>query len=130
MEAKREVIRADKAPKAVGPYSQAIRAGGFIFCAGQAAFDPTTGKLVAGGIQEQTRQTMRNIQAILQAAGSDLGRVVKVTVFLTDWKNFPAMNEVFAEFFGTEEPPARFTIQGERWPEGSLVAIEAIALAE
>ena len=130
MATKREVIRADKAPKAVGPYSQAIRAGGFIFCAGQAAFDPATGKLVAGGIQEQTRQTLRNIQAILQAAGSDLGRVVKVTVFLTDWTNFPAMNEVFAEFFGTEEPPARSTIQGERWPEGSLVAIEAIALAE
>jgi 2-iminobutanoate/2-iminopropanoate deaminase len=130
MATKREVIRADKAPKAVGPYSQAIRAGGFIFVAGQAAFDPATGKLVAGGIKEQTRQTLRNIQAILQAAGSDLSRVVKVTVFLTDWKNFPEMNEVFAELFGTEGPPARSTIQGERWPEGSLVAIEAIALAE
>jgi 2-iminobutanoate/2-iminopropanoate deaminase len=130
MTTKREVVRSEKAPRAIGPYSQAIRAGGFIFCAGQAAFDPATGDLVAGGIKEQTRQTLRNIQAILQAAGSDLGRVVKVTIFLTDWKNFPGMNEVFAEFFGTEEPPARSTIQGERWPEGSLVAIEAIALTE
>jgi 2-iminobutanoate/2-iminopropanoate deaminase len=126
----KEVIRTDKAPKAIGPYSQGIRAGGFIFCAGQAALDPATGKLVAGSIKEQTRQVLRNIQAVLQEAGSDLDRVVKVTVFLSDWKNFPGMNEVFLEFFGTAEPPARSTIQGERWPEGSLVAIEAIALAE
>jgi 2-iminobutanoate/2-iminopropanoate deaminase len=130
MAGKREVIRTDKAPKAIGPYSQAIRAGGFIFCAGQAALDPATGKIVAGGIKEQTRQTLRNIQAVLQAAGSDLQQVVKVTVFLSDWTNFPGMNEVFVELFGTEEPPARSTIQGERWPEGSLVAIEAIALGE
>jgi 2-iminobutanoate/2-iminopropanoate deaminase len=130
MAAKREVIRTDKAPKAIGPYSQAIRAGGFIFCAGQAALDPATGRMVPGGIKEQTRQTLRNIQAVLQAAGSDLEQVVKVTVFLSDWTNFPGMNEVFVELFGTEEPPARSTIQGERWPEGSLVAIEAIALAE
>jgi 2-iminobutanoate/2-iminopropanoate deaminase len=130
MATKREVIRAEKAPKSVGPYSQGIRAGGFIFCAGQGAFDPVTGKLVPGGIKEQTRQTLRNLQAVLQAAGSDLGRVVKVTIFLADWQDFRGMNEVFAEFFGTEEPPARSTVQGERWPEGSLVAIEAIALAE
>jgi 2-iminobutanoate/2-iminopropanoate deaminase len=130
MASKREVIRTDKAPKSVGPYSQGIRAGGFIFCAGQGAFDPTSGKLVAGGITEQTRQALRNLKAILQAAGSDLNRVVKVTIFLADWTDFREMNEVFAEFFGAEEPPARSTIQGERWPEGSLVAIEAIALAE
>jgi 2-iminobutanoate/2-iminopropanoate deaminase len=130
MPSKREVIRADKALKSVGPYSQAIRAGGFIFCAGQAAFDPATGKLVAGGIKEQTRQTLLNLKAILQAGGSDLNRVVKVTVFLADWRDFREMNETFAEFFGTEEPPARSTVQGERWPEGSLLAIEAIGLAE
>jgi 2-iminobutanoate/2-iminopropanoate deaminase len=127
---KREVIRTDQAPKAIGPYSQGIRAGGFIFCAGQAALDPATGKMVAGGIEEQTRRALRNIQAVLQAAGSDLDRVVKVTAFLSDWKNFPGMNEVFVEVFGTEEPPARSTIQGARWPEGSLISIEAIALAE
>lgn len=126
---KRVVIRTDKAPRSVGPYSQAIRAGGFIFCAGQAAFDPATGKLVPGGIKEQTRQTLCNLQAILQEAGGDLNRVVKVTIFLADWKDFREMNEVFAEFFGEDEPPARSTAQGERWPEGSLVAIEAIALA-
>lgn len=126
----RDVIRTESAPNAVGPYSQGIRAGGFIFCAGQAAFDPATGKLVPGGIREQTRQRLRNLRAILEAAGSNLTRVVKVTVFLTDWKHFAEMNEVFAEVFGMEEPPARSTIQGARWPEGSLVAIEAIALAD
>lgn len=124
----REVIRTEKAPKSVGPYSQAVRANGFIFCAGQGAFDPATGRLVAGGIGAQTRQTLQNLQAILQAAGTDLQHVVKVTVFLADWKDFREMNEVFAEFFGSVEPPARSTVQGARWPEGSLVAIEAIAV--
>jgi 2-iminobutanoate/2-iminopropanoate deaminase len=130
MASKRVVIRTDRAPKSVGPYSQGIRAGGFIFCAGQGAFDPTTGELVTGGIKEQTRQTLRNLPAVLQAAGSDLDRVVKVTIFLADWKDFREMNEAFAEFFRTEEPPARSTVQGERWPADSLLAIEAIALAE
>ncbi|HKQ48236.1 MAG TPA: Rid family detoxifying hydrolase [Phycisphaerae bacterium] len=123
-----EVIATPNAPKSVGPYSQATRAGGFIFCAGQGGFDPKSGRLVDGGIREQTRQVLRNIGAILDAGGSSLRRVVKVTVFLHDWKYFGAMNEVFAEFF-PEKPPARSTVQGERWPEGSLVAIEAIALA-
>ena len=125
----REVISTDKAPKSVGPYSQAIRAGDFIFCAGQGAFDPVTGKLVEGGIKEQTRQVLRNLQAVLESAGSGLDRVVKVSVFLTDWKYFKEMNEAYAEFFKTN-PPARSTIQGERWPEGHLVAMEAIALAK
>lgn len=130
MTAKREVIHTDEAPRSVGPYSQAVRAGGFVFCAGQAAFDPGTGQIVPGGIREQTRQTLRNLQAILQAAGSGLDRVVKVTIFLESWDDFSGMNEVFAEFFGTEAAPARSTVQGTRWPEDSLVAIEAIALAE
>lgn len=125
----REVISTDKAPKSVGPYSQAIRAGEFIFCAGQGAFDPTTGKLVDGGIKEQTRQVLRNLQAVLEAAGSCLDRAVKLTVFLSDWKYFKEMNEAYGEFFKTD-PPARSTIQGARWPEGHLVAIEAIALAK
>jgi 2-iminobutanoate/2-iminopropanoate deaminase len=122
-----QVISSSNAPEPVGPYSQAIQAGGFIFCAGQGASDPTTGRLVDGGIREQTRQVLRNLEAVLQAAGSNLSRVVKVTVFLHDWKYFQEMNEVFAEFF-VNNPPARSTIQGSRWPEGALVAMEAIAL--
>ena len=125
-----EVISTSKAPKSVGPYSQATRAGGFIFCAGQGAFDPATGQLVEGGIKEQTRQVLRNLRAVLEAGGSGLDRVVKVTVFLSDWKYFKEMNEAYAEFFGTDHPPARSTVQGDRWPDGHLVAMEAIALAQ
>jgi 2-iminobutanoate/2-iminopropanoate deaminase len=124
-----DVVTTEKAPKAIGPYSQGIRAGGFIFCAGQAALDPATGKMVAGGIREQTRQVFRNLQAVLEAAGSGLDRVVKVTIFLADWKDFREMNEAYAEFFPTDHPPARSTVQGERFPEGSLLGAEAIALA-
>lgn len=129
MSGKIEVISTSKAPKAIGPYSQGTRAGGFIFCAGQGPFDPATGELVGGGIREQTRQVLRNIQAVLEAGGSNLDRVVKVTVFLSDWKYFKEMNEAYAEFFPTDHPPARSTIRGERWPEGHLVGIEAIALS-
>ena len=125
-----EIISTGKAPKSVGPFSQGTKAGGFIFCSGQGAFEPATGKLVPGGIKEQTHQVLRNIQAVLEAGGSRLDRVVKVTVFLSDWKYFKEMNEAYAEFFGTDHPPARSTVQGVRWPEGHLVAIEAIALAE
>jgi len=125
---KLEVISSPNAPRSVGPYSQATRAGEFIFCSGQGGFEPTTGKLVEGGIREQTRQVLHNLEALLQAAGSSRSHVLKVTVFLHDWRYFKEMNEVFAEFF-SENPPARSTVQGERWPEGSLVAMEAIALA-
>jgi len=125
-----DVIATDQAPKAVGPYSQGIRAGGLLFCAGQGAFVPATGRLVEGGIKEQTRQVLRNLQAILEAGGSGLDRVVKVTVFLSDWKYFKEMNEAYAEFFCTDHPPARSTVQGARWPEGHLVAIDAIALLQ
>lgn len=121
------VISSPDAPKAVGPYSQAIRASDFIFCAGQGGFDPATGKIVEGGIRAQTAQTIRNLDTVLKAAGSGLNRVVKVTVFLHDWKYFREMNETYAEFF-KENPPARSTVKGERWPEGSLVAMEAIAV--
>jgi 2-iminobutanoate/2-iminopropanoate deaminase len=123
-----DVIAASEAPRAIGPYSQATRAGGFIFCSGQAGLDPMTNQLVEGGIREQTVQALRNIQAVLRAAGADLSSVVKVTVFLHDWSHFAEMNEVFAELFPSR-PPARSTIRGERWPPGSLVAIEAIAVA-
>jgi len=122
-----EIISAPNAPRSVGPYSQATRAEEFIFCSGQGGFEPTTGKHVEGGVREQTRQVLGNLEAVLQAAGSSLSRVVKITVFLHDWKYFKEMNEVFAEFFG-ENPPARSTVQGERWPDGSLVAMDAIAL--
>ena len=122
-----EFISCDKAPTAFGPYSQATRAGNLIFCSGQAGIDPATGKLVDGGIKEQTRQTFRNLEAVLLVADSDLSRVVKTSVFIHDWKYFGEMNEVFGEVFG-ENGPARSTIRGERWPEGCLVAIEAIAV--
>ena len=122
-----EIISTSNAPRSVGPYSQATRAGQFIFCAGQAGFDPITGKIVNGDIREQTRQVILNLQAILEAAGSDLSHIVKITVMLHDWKYFKEMNEVYAEFF-SQKPPARSTVCGERWPEGSLVAMDAIAV--
>lgn len=122
------IISTPTAPSSVGPYSQATRAGDLIFVAGQGGFDPETGLLVDGGIREQTSQVIKNISSILEAAEGDLSRVLKVTVFLHDWKYFKEMNEVFGEFF-SEKPPARSTVQGSRWPEGSLVAMEAIALA-
>lgn len=120
------VISTSDSPKAIGPYSQAIRVGDFIFCSGQAGFSPETGQIVDGGIRAQTAQTLRNLDTVLKAAGSGLNRVVKVTVFLHDWKYFKEMNETYAEFF-KENPPARSTVQGSRWPEGSLVAMEVIA---
>ena len=123
-----EVIATKNAPVSVGPFSQGTRARGFIFCSGQGAFDAATGQLVSGGIREQTRRVLRNIEAVLKAGGSDLDRVVKITVFLSDWKYFKEMNEVYAEFFRSDRPPARSTVQGDRWPEGHLVAMDAIAL--
>ena len=119
---------AAEGPKPIDPYSPAVRAGDFIFCSGVAGFDPKSGQVVEGGLRGQTAQAFRNLEATLTAAGSDLSRVVKVTVFLHDWKYFKEMNETYAEFFG-KNPPARSTVQGARWPEGSLVAIELIALA-
>ena len=123
-----DVVTTKSAPASVGPFSQGTRARGLIFCSGQGAFDPVTGQLVPGGIKEQTRRVVRNIEAVLKAGGSGLDRVVKVTVFLSDWKYFKEMNEAYAEFFGSERPPARSTVQGDRWPEGHLVAMEAIAV--
>ena len=125
----RKVITSDNAPKSIGPFSQAVQAGDFIFISGQGAFVPTTGKLVEGGIKEQTRQVVENIRIIVEAAGSSLDRVVKVSIFLTDWKYFKEMNEAYAEFFKSD-PPARSTIQGQRFPEGHLIAMDAIALAK
>jgi 2-iminobutanoate/2-iminopropanoate deaminase len=119
-------VQTEKAPKALGPYSQAIKAGGFIFASGQIAIDPTTGQFVAGGIAEQTERVLTNLSAVLEAAGSSLQKVVKTTVFLADIEEFSAMNEAYEKFFG-DTPPARSTIQAGRLPRDARVEIEAIA---
>jgi 2-iminobutanoate/2-iminopropanoate deaminase len=125
----RDVISTDNAPGAVGPYSQAIRAAGFVYTAGQVPLIPGTKQLIEGGIQAQTRQALENIQAVLEAAGTSLDRVVKVTVFLMDMNDFAAMNEVYAEFFSVD-PPARSAVQVARLPLDARIEIEAVALAE
>ena len=123
----RKIIQTEKAPKAVGPYSQAISTGNLLFTAGQVAIDPATGKLVEGGIQEQTRQVLENLKAILTAARTDFSKVVKSTVFLQDIKHFADFNQVYAEYFPSE-PPARSTFQVGALPLGAMVEIEMIAL--
>ena len=125
----REVIATDQAPRAIGPYSQAIRAGNLLFCSGQIPIDPATGEFVSGGVAEQTEQVMRNLSALLKAGQSSLKQVVKTTVFLADMDDFTAMNEVYGRFFG-ENPPARATVQAARLPRDAKVEIEAIALIE
>ncbi|MBW8839262.1 MAG: RidA family protein [Gemmatimonadetes bacterium] len=121
-----ETVATSGAPRAIGPYSQALRAGGFLFTAGQVGFDPATGELVDGGIAEQTRQVLQNIRAILEAGNSGLAQVVKTTVFLVDMADFAAMNEVYAELFGTHRP-ARSTVAVAALPRGARVEIEAVA---
>lgn len=123
----RQIVKTGLAPEAIGPYSQAIKAGGFVFASGQIPLDPETGKFVAGGIAEQTRQVMKNLAAVLNAAGSDLQLVVKTTVFLADMAEFAAMNEVYGTFF-LDEPPARATVQAAALPRDARVEIEAVAL--
>jgi 2-iminobutanoate/2-iminopropanoate deaminase len=123
----KQVISTPKAPKAIGPYSQAIRAGDFIFAAGQTGMDPSTMEVVAGGVEAQARQVLTNLRHVLEAAGSGMDRVVKTTVFLTDMANFAAMNAVYMEFF-PENPPARSTVAVAGLPKGGLVEIEAVAL--
>ena len=123
----REIVQTDKAPKAIGPYAQAIKVGGFVYTAGQIALDPTTGNLVEGDIASQTRQVLENLQSVLKAAGSSLDRVVKATVFLRNMADFAAMNEVYAAFFG-DHKPARSTVQAARLPKDVKVEIEAVAV--
>lgn len=122
----KEIITTEDAPKALGPYSAGIRAGNMVFTAGQVGIDPATGKLVEGGIETQTRQVLRNVQAVLRAAGSELDRVVKTTVFIEDMNEFSKMNAIYAEFF-KEKPPARSTVQVAALPLGAAVEIEAVA---
>ena len=123
---KKKVVTTDKAPKAIGPYSVANCFGNLVFSAGQIGLDPRTGELVPGGIEAQTRQVLSNLQAVLEAAGSSLERVLKTTVFLQDMNDFARMNAVYAEFF-QENYPARSTVQAAGLPKGAAVEIEAVA---
>jgi 2-iminobutanoate/2-iminopropanoate deaminase len=124
----KQIVATDEAPRAIGPYSQAVIAGGMVFASGQIPLDPRTGEFVAGGIREQTEQVMRNLSAVLGAAGSGLGRVLKATVYLADMADFAEMNEVYGSYF-REEPPARSTVQAARLPRDARVEIDVIALA-
>jgi 2-iminobutanoate/2-iminopropanoate deaminase len=124
----REIISTEKAPKAIGPYSQAVRAGGFIFVSGQIPIDPATNELIVGDISAQTDRVLENLQAILKAAGSSLAKAVKVGVFLKDMSEFAAMNAVYAKYF-PENPPARATVEVTRLPKDVSVEIDVVALA-
>jgi 2-iminobutanoate/2-iminopropanoate deaminase len=124
----KEIIQTEYAPNAIGPYSQAVKANGLIFASGQIPIDPQTGQFVPGGVAEQTEQVLKNLSAVLEAAGSGLDRIVKTTVFLADMQEFAAMNEVYARFF-KESPPARATVEAAGLPRAARVEIEAIALA-
>jgi len=120
-------VQTDEAPKAIGPYSQAIKANGLIFASGQIALDPSTMQIVEGGIREQTERVLKNLAAVLQASGSSLDQVVKTTVFLSDLNDFTDMNETYGRFFGAT-PPARSTVEVSRLPRDVRVEIDVIAL--
>lgn len=121
-----EIVSTEAAPGAIGPYSQAVKAGGFVFCSGQIPIDPETGEFVSGGVAEQTDQVLKNLTAVLKAAGSGLESVVKTSVFLADMGDFAAMNEVYGKYFDTNKP-ARATVQAARLPRDARVEIDCIA---
>lgn len=123
----RQVVSTDKAPAAIGPYSQAIKAGGFVFTSGQIPIDPASGKIEASDITGQTEQVMKNLEAVLKAAGTDFSKVVKTTIFLVDLAHFATVNEIYAKRF-PKDPPARSCIQVSKLPKDSLVEIEVIAI--
>jgi 2-iminobutanoate/2-iminopropanoate deaminase len=123
----KQIVSTEQAPQAIGPYSQAVAAGGFVFTSGQIPIDPKTGVFVEGGIAEQTRQVLSNLSEVLRAAGAELADVVKTTVYLADMNDFAAMNEVYAGFFG-ENPPARSTVEAARLPRDARVEIDAVAI--
>jgi len=123
----REIVATETAPQAIGPYSQAVNLGDFVFTSGQIPIDPKTGVFVEGGIVEQTEQVLRNLAEVLRAAGTSLEAVVKTTVFLADMNDFAAMNEVYGRYF-SNEPPARSTVQAARLPRDARVEIDVIAV--
>jgi 2-iminobutanoate/2-iminopropanoate deaminase len=127
VELMKEIVSTDKAPGAIGPYSQAIKAGGMIFCSGQIPIDPATGNIVSEDVTEQTEQVLKNLSEVLSAGGADLSNVVKTTVFLADMNDFQAMNEVYARHF-SDNKPARATVQAARLPRDVKVEIECIAV--
>jgi 2-iminobutanoate/2-iminopropanoate deaminase len=122
----KEIIQTDRAPKPIGPYSQAVRANQFLFLSGQVALEPKSGEMIGGDIRQQTARTLENIKGVLEGAGTNLVNVVKTTVFLKDMNDFAAMNEVYGRYFGSA-PPARSTVQVARLPKDALVEIEVIA---
>ena len=124
----RDVISTDQAPKAIGPYSQAIRAAGMVFTSGQVAIDPATQQVIAGDVAAQTDRVLKNLAAVLQASGSSLDKALRCTVFLKNMGDFTAMNEVYGRYF-TQAPPARSTVEVARLPKDVLVEIDVIALA-
>lgn len=125
----KEIISTENAPGAIGPYSQAVKTGNMIFCSGQIPIDPKTGEFVSQDVAEQTEQVLKNLSAVLEAAGSGLNNVVKTTVFLADMNDFTAMNEVYARYF-SENKPARATVQAARLPRDARVEIECIAVSD
>lgn len=127
MASTREIVSTADAPAAIGPYSQAVASGDLVFCSGQIAIDPATGQVIDGGVEAQTRRVLDNLEAVLAAAGSSLGRAVKTTIFLADMNDFAAVNAIYGERVGAE-PPARATVEVSRLPKDVLVEIDAIAL--
>jgi 2-iminobutanoate/2-iminopropanoate deaminase len=125
----RETIATDKAPKAIGPYAQAIVANGFVYTAGQIPLDPQTGNIIEGGIKEQTRRVIENLKAVLEASGASMNQVVKATVFLKNIGDFAAMNEVYAEYLG-DSKPARSTVAVAELPRNALIEIDLVALSQ
>ena len=123
----KEIISTENAPGAIGPYSQAVKVGGFVFCSGQIPIDPQTGNFVSENVAEQTEQVLKNLSKVLEAAGTDLNSVVKTTVFLADMNDFTAMNEIYARYF-SENKPARATVQAARLPRDARVEIDCIAV--
>lgn len=121
-----DAISTKEAPAAVGPYAQAVRAGGFLFASGQIGLDPATGRMVEGGVEAETRRALRNLAAVLEAGGSGLGRVLRATVYLADMRDFAAMNGIYAEAFA-EHRPARACVEVSALPRGARVEIDAIA---
>ena len=124
----KKIISTSEAPAAVGPYSQAIRIGNFVYCSGQIPLDPETGEIVPGDVNAQTRRVMENIAAVLRAEGRNFGNIIKTTIFLTDLGNFQIVNEIYGSYFNNQ-PPARSTVQVSALPKGAKVEIEVIARA-